>query len=680
VSQLSLLDTGIEQELEALQAELNAAIANVDRLREAIRTRAAEAARVRREMGEREAERIRATANGEADLLEARAHNILDTLAIEPEPALTVEDVLAPAADPSPVPRPARRRAPAAGPPLLVPVLGFRQELILRALVLLGVTAIFWFWTWWLGEGHGVWTAPSVMVTVLFAWVSIMSAYFFFFVARMTRPNPALPIPRMRVAMIVTKAPSEPWSVLVPTIEAMLHQDFPYPYDVWLADERPSEETLRWCLENNVAVSTRFGVDEYHRSTWPRRTKCKEGNLSWFYDCVGYNNYDVVAQLDADHVPAPTYLAEIVRPFRDPGVGYVAAPSVCDANANTGWTVRGRLHRESTLHGPVQAGSNQGYGPVCIGSHYAVRTRALREVGGLGPELAEDYTTTLWLQSAGWDGVFAIDAEAHGDGPESLAEMLTQEIQWARSLGTVLTRYAPSKLRTVPLKARLRLGFAIFFYPLQGVALALAALLPAIGVIFGLSWGNTSLAGFYAHLWPLSLVGMAITGYLRRQQVLRPRDAKLWSWEMLLFQMIRWPWTMVGAFQGMWVGFRRQDRTFKVTPKGEKGTKPLPLAFVLPSLLLGVFPALVTVTMMNWGRAPGLVLLASGQAFIYLGAVLVGVAFHVASNARAVATATAAPLTWQGLVGVTTSRTVMVTLAVALPTIAALLLKFAAAL
>jgi len=561
--------------------------------------------------------------------------------------------------------------------PLLVPVLGFRQELTLRALLLFGVAATFWFWTWWLGEGLGTLSVPGAMVTVLFAWVTSLSLYFFFFAARMTKPNPALPPPKMRVAMVVTKAPSEPWSMLTRTLEAMLAQDFPYPYDVWLADERPTEETLRWCLEHNVAVSTRFNVDDYHQESWPRRTKCKEGNLAYFYECVGYDKYDVVSQLDADHVPAADYLAAMVRPFQDPAVGYVSAPSICDANAAAGWTVRGRLYRESTLHGPVQAGSNDGYGPVCIGSHYAVRTKALRDIGGLGPELAEDFTTTLWMQAGGWDGVFSIDAEAHGDGPEGLAEMLTQEVQWARSLGTVLVRYAPSKLRAVPWKARLRLGFAVLFYPLQGIALALAGALPTIGVAFGLSWGNTSLLAFYAHLWPLSVAGIVTSAYLRRQQVLRPRSTKLWSWELLLFQMIRWPWAMVGAFQGMWIGFRRRERNFKVTPKGESGLKPLPLSFIGPTLILGAIPAWVALTTTSWGRAPGLMLLASGQALAYLAAVLLAAAVHASGNARAVVSATGSALRWQGVLGVLSDRAVLLTLAVALPTVAALTLKFA---
>ena len=172
----------------------------------------------------------------------------------------------------------------------------------------------------------------------------------------MKRPNPSLPIPRLRTAIVVTKAPSEPWVMLTETLDGMLRQDYPYPYDVWLADESPSPETLRWCEEHSVKVSCREGVDGYHRPTWPRRTRCKEGNLAYFYDHWGYRDYDVVAQLDADHVPTPGYLREMVRPFGDPTVGYVAAPSVCDKNATECWAARGRLYREAPLHGPQQAG------------------------------------------------------------------------------------------------------------------------------------------------------------------------------------------------------------------------------------------------------------------------------------------------------------------------------------
>jgi len=508
-------------------------------------------------------------------------------------------------------------------PPWLIPVLGLGHELAVRALVLLWAVTGAWFWLWWLSPLRGGLNPGRVAASAILGWLFVNAGYGLFFICRMTKPNPAVAVPTLRVAMVVTKAPAEPWPVLQRTLVAMLSQDFPYGYDVWLADERPSEETLTWCSANGVAVSTRHGVPEYHRPEWPRRTKCKEGNLAYFYDTVGYDRYDVVAQLDSDHVPAATYLTEIVRPFADDRIGYVSAPSICDANLSAGWTVRGRLYKEAALHGPVQAGCNDGWAPVCIGSHYAVRTLALQEAGGLGPELAEDYSTTLWLQSTGWDGVFAIDAEAHGDGPETLEAMLVQEMQWSRSLGLIFTRWAPRRFRTTPWRARIRLGFALTHYFAQGIFFAVGVALPCLAVVLRVGWGSTSLVGFYSHLWPSSLMLLIVTSVLRRRGALRPRSAKLWSLDLLLFQIVRWPWTSWSFIHGMWLGIRARQPGFAVTPKGQQAEAGVDVRLLLPTLALGILPATVVLGVQDPGPALGLQVVCAFQAIVYLSAVLV---------------------------------------------------------
>lgn len=101
-----------------------------------------------------------------------------------------------------------------------------------------------------------------------------------------------------------------------------------------------------------------------------------------------------MAQFDADHAPTPDYLATALPWFANPAVGYVACPSICGANAAASWAVRGRLHHEACMHGPVGAGRSLWALPCCIGSHYLVRTAALRAVGGIGPELDEDFSTS----------------------------------------------------------------------------------------------------------------------------------------------------------------------------------------------------------------------------------------------------------------------------------------------
>jgi cellulose synthase (UDP-forming) len=79
---------------------------------------------------------------------------------------------------------------------------------------------------------------------------------------------------------------------------------------------------------------------------------------------------------------------------------------------------------------------------------------ALKEIGGLGPELAEDHSTTLMMNAFGWRGVHALDAIAHGEGPRTFADLVTQEFQWSRSLVMVLLQYSPTYVARLPLRLK----------------------------------------------------------------------------------------------------------------------------------------------------------------------------------------------------------------------------------
>jgi cellulose synthase/poly-beta-1,6-N-acetylglucosamine synthase-like glycosyltransferase len=517
-------------------------------------------------------------------------------------------------------------------PPYLLPVMNTRQQWTFRGLVAVWLGTLVIFWTWWLQVEH--WVTPwglAVNSFVLF-WTTVLPGWFFFFAHRMRRPNPELPIPPVRVAIVVTKAPAEPWPVVQETLEGMLRQDYPYPYDTWLADEAPSAATLNWCALHSVKVSSREGVAEYHRSTWPRRTKCKEGNLAYFYDRWGYRDYDVVAQLDADHVPTPRYLQEMVRPFADPAVGYVAAPSVNDKNLRESWAVRGRLYKEKTFHGPQQAGQSGDFAPSCIGSHYAVRTTALKEIGGLGPELAEDFTTSLMMASFGWRGVFALDAEAHGDGPACFSDYIVQEFQWSRSLMNVLLGINHRYWAGLTIRGKIKMGFAQAWYPLTALHMSVAVLLPICAVLTDTPWMNISLPEFFLRLSPVTLASLGIIAWLRRQGWLRPQNGKLLSWELVLFEFTQWVWVFWGVTQSIAGWALRKHFGFKVTPKGTTGPKPLPVATLVPYLAIAWVSALVAVYAGDAGPARGYYVFCLWNAVIYVLVTLAIVLLHIKEN------------------------------------------------
>lgn len=466
------------------------------------------------------------------------------------------------------------------------PALSGKTRMLVKLLTVGWAITYVLFWIWWCLPAHRAsWTTFAINTAVL-AYVYTTPLYFLITANRLRRVSPALDIPRLRVAIVVTKAPSEPWPLVRETLEAMLGQDFPYPYDTWLCDENPSQETLAWCVNHGVQVSTRRQVEAYQRSEWPRRRRCKEGNLAYFYDRYGYRNYDVVSQLDADHVPAPMYLAEMVRPFADPAIGYVAAPSVCGKNRTQSWAVRGRLFHEASFHGPHQLGHNSDLAPICIGSHYAVRTEALASVGGIGPELAEDFSTSYLIYVGGWSGAFAIDAHAEGEGPSDFTAMVTQEFQWSRSLCVILLNLIPRTLGRVKGTMRLRFGYALSWYPIL-VATSLGGLaLAAAAPVLGIQWVRVNWFEFIGLSAALSFWLVCIHLLLRSQHLLRPHDAPLVSWEDVLYVLTRWPYNAWGLFAALVQTFMPRSLELKVTPKAATTVSPLPLRTVLPYLAI----------------------------------------------------------------------------------------------
>jgi cellulose synthase (UDP-forming) len=469
------------------------------------------------------------------------------------------------------------------GGALLQPVLERPQRRLLQLLVLLWLLGTAAFWRWALQPEVWVSVPGTLFNLLLLLYATGLPIWPFYLFVRMQQVPQNLAVPHdLRVAMVVTKAPSEPWPLVQHTLEAMLAQQG--SHDTWLADEQPTDAVRHWCDRHGVLLSSRAGVPDYHRFSWPRRTRCKEGNLAYFYDHYGYDRYDVVVQLDADHVPQPGYLNAMVQPFHDPAVGYVAAPSICNGNQRRSWVARGRLYAEAVLHGPMQLGFNGRWAPLCIGSHYAVRTSALRQIGGLGPELAEDHSTTLLMNAHGWRGRFAHRAICHGLGPETFQDAMVQEFQWSRSLTTILLCHLPPLWGKLPPHLRLQFLYAQVFYPLRGGLSVLALGLPVLALLLDHPWMRVHYPAFLLFSGLQMLLTVMPVVVLRQAGLLRPAQAPLLSWEQALFELSRGPWVLAGALAAVREWLRPRPLTFHITRKGE-ATTPLPLAFLSPYLL-----------------------------------------------------------------------------------------------
>lgn len=313
-------------------------------------------------------------------------------------------------------------------------------------------------------------------------------------------------------------------------------------------------------------------------------------------------------------------------------VGYVSAPSICAANAATSWAARTRLHTEAAFHGLFQTGYTRAFAPMCIGSHYAVRTKALQRAGGLGPELAEDHSTSLLINAAGWRGVHAIDAIAVGDGPETAADMVTQEFQWSRSLLTLLLQHTGPYLRRLPPRLKFLFVFCQLWYPLFALTSAMLYLAPVFALAFDLRYANVTYPEFILHGAPADVVLTMIVFRIRKDGFFRPIDAPVLSWEKALFLSLQWPWVLWGCIMAIRDKLTGTFVDFRITPKGSAAAQTLPIKVVLVYTGLALGATLPVLFSDELGNARGFLLLALLNAVLYTALVVVIVWRHLADT------------------------------------------------
>ncbi len=212
----------------------------------------------------------------------------------------------------------------------------------------------------------------------------------------------------------------------------------------------------------------------------PNRVGYKAGALDYGLDrCKG----ELVAIFDADFIPQPGFLRDVVGHFADEGVGMV----------QTRW---GHINREHSLLTAVQA--------LMLDGHHLVENRARSGAGfmfnfsGTGgiwrraaidaaggwqhDTLTEDLDLSYRAQLAGWRFIYRPDVLTPAELPEDMSAFRAQQFRWAK--GTVQTaRKLLKRVLTAPISfwERAEAFFHLtphFAYPLM--VLLSVLLLPAL--------------------------------------------------------------------------------------------------------------------------------------------------------------------------------------------------------
>lgn len=288
-------------------------------------------------------------------------------------------------------------------------------------------------------------------------------------------PVPIVPAGGLRVALLTTIVPaSEPVEMVTQTLRAMLNVTHDGPVDVWILDEGDDPLMRSVAAQLGVKHFSRLGRAEYNTGAGPFRARTKAGNHNAWRSQHG-THYDIVAQVDPDHVPCPDFLQRTLGYFRDPNVAFVVAPQVY-GNTTRSFVAHAAAAQGYIFTGIVQRGGNGLGAPLLIGTNHLYRMSAWAQIGGYQDSIIEDHLTSMVVEGkrnpitgARWKGVYTPDIVAVGEGPESWTDFFHQQERWGAGVWQILlSRHSASR---VCLTRRQRFAYAFLqsFYPGVGL-------------------------------------------------------------------------------------------------------------------------------------------------------------------------------------------------------------------
>ncbi|SBT51895.1 Glycosyltransferase, catalytic subunit of cellulose synthase and poly-beta-1,6-N-acetylglucosamine synthase [Micromonospora narathiwatensis] len=353
-------------------------------------------------------------------------------------------------------------------------------------------------------------------------------------------PVPVDPPVGLRVALLTTIVPSkEPLDVAERTLRRLRQLVYCGQVDVWILDEGDDPAVKAMAARLGVRHFSRRGRPEYNQPTGEFRARTKSGNHN-AWRAEHEHRYDVVANVDPDHVPLPNFLERTLGYFRDPDVAFVVTPQVY-GNMHQNFVAHGASVQQYLYNGLIARGGNGLDAPLLTGTGHLYRPAAWRSIGGYQDSIIEDHLTSIRVHAATnpetgnrWKGVYTPDVVAIGEGPTSWADYFNQQKRWAAGICEILVRPELRAPRTLPSRRRWQYRLLQFYYPSVAVSLLLGNVATAMYLLTGVStaqldvtvwsmlWGSTLGTWFVLWLWlrrfniaphereEIGMVGMAL--------------------------------------------------------------------------------------------------------------------------------------------------------------------------
>lgn len=229
--------------------------------------------------------------------------------------------------------------------------------------------------------------------------------------------------------------------VIRDSLDALLSCDYPLDRLRIIPIDDRSEDDTRAIMQEYA--------DAYPERIFPfLRDGGMPGKAAALAEAMALDDGDIFMVFDADYIPGPRLLKQLVAPFFDAEVGAVMGRVV---PLNVGESLLTRLldlERAGGYQVDQQARMNLRLIPQYGGTVGGVRRVALEQVGGWRVDsLAEDTDLTIRLAMSGWDVVYQNRSECYEEVPETWETRIRQIKRWAKGHNQSLVRYVGGLIR-----------------------------------------------------------------------------------------------------------------------------------------------------------------------------------------------------------------------------------------
>jgi cellulose synthase/poly-beta-1,6-N-acetylglucosamine synthase-like glycosyltransferase/peptidoglycan/xylan/chitin deacetylase (PgdA/CDA1 family)/spore germination protein YaaH len=372
------------------------------------------------------------------------------------------------------------------------------------------------------------------------------------------------PVPTSFPSASVLLAAYNEERVIASTIRHLLDSDYPGQLEILVVDDGSNDGTS--------AVVEQMAVSE------PRLHLFRQSNggkSSALQRALAEARHDTIVMIDADTMVASDGLRKLIAPLADPAVGAVSG--YIRVGNTKKWLGRFQdLEYAAAFEIDRRAQDFLGCIVVAPGALSAFRRDALLQAGPISNDtLAEDTDLTLQLHRLGWKVVFASDAFADTEAPETLKALLSQRFRWA--YGTLQCLWKYGKMTFSPGSGWLGWFALPSIWVFQ---IAVVAVTPILDIMVLVSlWFGRGIA-----IWPYFLASLLLDVVLAFAALSLAGRKRREAWASVPMRLLYRPllgyvaWKCIlKASGGSWVRWAKLDRTAAaITQKELQTSTPIP--------------------------------------------------------------------------------------------------------